>query len=107
MLTQGGRHHELLDAGLQKIAGFLGEEEVKSRVAELMVRHARLEWPKVVGMVDMVTPVARIADGLADKLSASVLGELREVSRSPSTRCACATRSGWRASSSACAATPS
>src|SRR5207249_2511490 len=27
MLTQGGRHHELLDAGLQKIGGFLGEDE--------------------------------------------------------------------------------
>jgi uncharacterized membrane-anchored protein YjiN (DUF445 family) len=48
-----------------------------------MVRHARKEWPKVVGMVDMVTPVARIADGLADKLSASVLGELRDVLAQP------------------------
>jgi uncharacterized membrane-anchored protein YjiN (DUF445 family) len=83
VLTQGGRHHELLDAGLQKVAGFLAEDEVKSRVAELMVRHARKEWPKVVGMVDMVTPVARIADGLADKLSASVLGELRDVLAQP------------------------
>jgi uncharacterized membrane-anchored protein YjiN (DUF445 family) len=83
VLTEGGRHHELLDAGLQKVAGFLAEEEVKSRVAELMVRHARKEWPKVVGVVDMVTPVARIADGLADKLSASVLGELRDVLAQP------------------------
>jgi uncharacterized membrane-anchored protein YjiN (DUF445 family) len=83
LLTQGGRHHELLDAGLQKVAGFLAEDEVKSRVAEVMVRHARKEWPKVVGMVDMVTPVARIADGLADKLSASVLGELRDVLAQP------------------------
>jgi uncharacterized membrane-anchored protein YjiN (DUF445 family) len=83
VLTQGGRHHELLDAGLQKVAGFLAEEEVKSRVAEVMVRHARKEWPKIVGMVDMVTPIARIADGLADKLSASVLGELRDVLAQP------------------------
>jgi uncharacterized membrane-anchored protein YjiN (DUF445 family) len=83
LLTHGGRHHELLDAGLQKVAGFLAEDEVKSRVAELMVRHARKEWPKVVGMVDLVTPVARIADGLADKLSASVLGELRDVLAQP------------------------
>ncbi len=83
LLTQGGRHHELLDAGLQKIGGFLAEDEVKQRVSELMVRHARKEWPKVIGMVEMVTPVARIADGLADKLSASVLGELREVLAQP------------------------
>ena len=83
MLTQGGRHHELLDAGLEKIGGFLGEDEVRARVSELMVRHARKEWPKIVGMVELVTPVARMADGLADKLAASVLGELREVLAQP------------------------
>jgi uncharacterized membrane-anchored protein YjiN (DUF445 family) len=83
MLTQGGRHHELLDAGLEKIGGFLAEDEVRARVSELMVRHARKEWPKVVGMVELVTPVSRMADGLADKLSASVLGELRDVLAQP------------------------
>jgi len=83
LLTQGGRHHELLDAGLEKIGGFLAEDEVKSRVSELMVRHARKEWPKVVGMVELVTPVARMADSLASRLSASVLGELREVLAQP------------------------
>ena len=82
-LTQGGRHHELLDAALQKVGGFLAEDEVRSRVSELMVRHARKEWPKVVGMVELVTPVARIADGLADRLAASVLGELRDVLAQP------------------------
>ncbi len=83
LLTQGGRHHELLDAGLEKIGGFLGEDEVKARVSELMVRHARKEWPKVIGMVELVTPVARMADGLAGQLAASVLGELREVLAQP------------------------
>jgi uncharacterized membrane-anchored protein YjiN (DUF445 family) len=83
LLTQGGRHHELLDAGLQKLGGFLAEDEVKARVSGLMVRHARKEWPKVLGMVELVTPVARIADGLADQLSASVLGELRDVLAQP------------------------
>jgi uncharacterized membrane-anchored protein YjiN (DUF445 family) len=83
LATQGGRHHELLDAGLQKIGAFLAEDEVRTRVSELMVRHARMEWPKVVGMVELVTPVARIADGLADKLSASVLHELRDVLAQP------------------------
>ena len=83
LLTQDGRHHELLDAGLEKIGGFLGEDEVRARVSALMVRHARKEWPKVIGMVELVTPVARMADGLADKLSASVLGELREVLAQP------------------------
>ena len=83
LLTRDGRHHELLDAGLEKIGGFLAEDEVKARVSELMVRHARKEWPKVVGMVELVTPVARMADSLASRLSASVLGELRDVLAQP------------------------
>jgi uncharacterized membrane-anchored protein YjiN (DUF445 family) len=33
--------------------------------------------------VELVTPVARIADGLADRLAASVLGELRDVLAEP------------------------
>jgi uncharacterized membrane-anchored protein YjiN (DUF445 family) len=83
LLTEGGRHHELLDVGLQKVAGFLGEDEVKTRVAELMVRRARREWPKVVGMVDIVTPVEGIATNLAERLASSVMGELREVLAQP------------------------
>ena len=83
LLTQGGRHHELLDAALVKVGDLLAEDEVKARVSALMVRHARKEWPKIVGMVELVTPAGRIADNLADKLSASVLGELREVMAQP------------------------
>ena len=83
LLTQGGRHHELLDTALQKLGDLLAEDEIKARVSELMVRHARKEWPKVLGMVELVTPAARIADGLADKMSASVLGELRDVLAQP------------------------
>ena len=50
LLTQGGRHHELLDAALQKVGAFLAEDEIKMRVSELMVRHARKEWPAQVGI---------------------------------------------------------
>ncbi|HEX7636925.1 MAG TPA: DUF445 domain-containing protein, partial [Burkholderiaceae bacterium] len=83
VLTRGGRHNELLDAGLRRLGALLAEDEVKARVSALMVRHARKEWPKVVGMVELVTPAGRIADGLADRLSTSLLEELREVLAQP------------------------
>ncbi len=83
LLTRDGRHHELLDAALVKLGELLEEDDVRARVSALMVRHARKEWPKAVGMVEFVTPAGRVADRLADQLSASVLGELREVLAQP------------------------
>lgn len=83
LLTQNGRHHQLLDAGLQQLSAFLLQDEVKARVSQLMVKHARKEWPKIIGTLEMVTKVDDLADGLADKLSGSMLAELREVLAQP------------------------
>ena len=79
LLTQNGRHHELLDAGLQKLSEFLLQEDVKVRVSQLMLKHARKEWPKIIGTLEMVANVPELADNLADRLGASMLTELREV----------------------------
>ena len=83
LLTQNGRHHQLLDAGLQQLSAFLLQDEVKARVSQLMLKHARKEWPKIIGTLEMVANVPDLADGLADKLSASMLTELREVLAQP------------------------
>lgn len=83
LLTQNGRHHQLLDAGLQQLSAFLLQDEVKAKVSQLMVKHARKEWPKIIGALEMVTKVDDLADGLADKLSGSMLAELREVLAQP------------------------
>jgi uncharacterized membrane-anchored protein YjiN (DUF445 family) len=79
LLTQNGRHHQLLDAGLQKLAEFLMEDAVKARVAQLMLKHARKEWPKIVGTLELVANVPDLAERLAERLSISLLEELREV----------------------------
>ncbi|MBG6071511.1 uncharacterized membrane-anchored protein YjiN (DUF445 family) [Polaromonas sp. CG_9.7] len=79
LLTQNGRHHELLEAGLHKLSGYLLQDEVKAKVAQLMLKHARKEWPKIIGTLEMVANVSELADNLADKLSASMLDELRDV----------------------------
>ncbi len=83
LLTQNGRHHELLDAGLNKLAEYLLQDEVKATVSALMLKHARKEWPKIIGTLGMVTKVTELADSLADKLSVSILTELREVLAQP------------------------
>ncbi|MCX7279615.1 MAG: DUF445 domain-containing protein [Burkholderiales bacterium] len=83
LLTQGGRHHALLDAGLVRVGKYLAQDEVKATVAQLLLKHVRKEWPKVVGMVDAVASTSKLADSMAEKLSASALEELREVLAQP------------------------
>ncbi len=83
LLTQGGRHNALLDAGLVKVGEYLAQDEVKATVAQLLLKHVRKEWPKVVGMVDAVASTSKLADSMAEKLSASALEELREVLAQP------------------------
>ena len=79
LLTKDGRHHELLDASLAQLSTFLQQDEVKARVSQLMLKHARKEWPKIISTLEVVTSVPDLADGLADRLSGSILTELREV----------------------------
>ena len=83
LLTQSGRHHQLLDAGLQQLATFLAQDEVKANVSQLMLKHARREWPKIIATLEVVANVPNLADSLADRLSASLLDELHEVLAQP------------------------
>ena len=83
LLTQNGRHHQLLDAGLQQLAKFLAQDEVKANVSQLMLKHARREWPKIVATLEFVANVPNLADSLADRLSVSLLDELNEVLAQP------------------------
>jgi uncharacterized membrane-anchored protein YjiN (DUF445 family) len=83
VLTRDGRHQELLDATLDKVADYLGQDDVRKRVSERMVKHARMEWPAMIGVVNAIKPIDAIADSLADKLAQALMTELREVLRQP------------------------
>ena len=83
LLTQNGRHHQLLDAGLYKLSEFLLQDEVKARVSQLLLKHARKEWPKIIATLELLTNLPELSDSLADRLSASMLAELREVLSQP------------------------
>jgi uncharacterized membrane-anchored protein YjiN (DUF445 family) len=79
LLTADGRHQALLDEALTRLAGYLDNEAVKQRASDLMVKHARKEWPRLVGTVDFVRPVEGIADNLADRIARALLDELNEI----------------------------
>ena len=83
VLTRDGRHQALLDAALERLAAYLGDDEVKTRVSTLLVKHARKEWPRVVGAVDLLGSTEGIGDRLAERLALALTEELREVLSSP------------------------
>ena len=83
LLTQAGRHHALLDAGLRKVADYVATDEVKAVVAGLLLRHVRKEWPLVSSVVDKIASTNDMAGSFAEKLSHSALSELSDVLAQP------------------------
>jgi uncharacterized membrane-anchored protein YjiN (DUF445 family) len=83
LLTQDGRHHALLDAGLNKVGQWLERDEVKAVVASLLLKHVRQEWPLMAGMVDKISSTSDMAHSFAEKLSRSALAELQDVLAQP------------------------
>lgn len=83
LLTADGRHQALLDEALTRLARYLDGEAVKRRASALMVKHARREWPKLVGTVNWIKPVEGIADSLAERIAHAMLDELNEILSQP------------------------
>ncbi|MFT4196773.1 MAG: DUF445 family protein [Pseudoxanthomonas sp.] len=83
LLTADGRHQDLLDAGLQRIARWLAAPAVKAQASALIVRYARREWPRIVGTVDYIKPIEEIGDRLAERIAAAALEELQTVLSTP------------------------
>lgn len=83
LLTADGRHQALLDEALRRLGAYLDDEAVKQRASGLLVKHARKEWPRLVGTVDFVKPVEGIADSLADRIARALLDELNEILSQP------------------------
>lgn len=79
MLTQGGRHQQLLDAALGYVAEKLQEPEVRSKVAERVVNWLKSEhkWKQ------MVMPTDWIGEQAATAASAGLNSFLDEIARSP------------------------
>lgn len=83
LLTRDGRHQRLLDQALQRLANYLASDEVRQRASDLLLKHARKEWPRIVGAVDLVSSTDDMADRLADKLAMALINELHDVLSQP------------------------
>lgn len=83
LLTRDGRHQRLLDEALRRMAVYLDQEDVKERASDLLLKHARKEWPRIIGAVGMVSSTDAMADKLADKLARALIDELHDVMSQP------------------------
>jgi uncharacterized membrane-anchored protein YjiN (DUF445 family) len=83
LLTRDGRHRQLLDAALERMSGYLGQEEVRARASDLLVKYARREWPRIIGTVDRISSVGGMADRLADRLAQALMQELQDILSTP------------------------
>lgn len=83
LLTADGRHQALLDEALRRLGRYLDDPALKQRASRLLVKHARREWPRLVGTVDRVKPVDGIADNLAERIAHALLEELNEILLQP------------------------
>ncbi|NGM86826.1 DUF445 domain-containing protein [Parapusillimonas sp. SGNA-6] len=83
LLTRDGRHQRLLDEALRRMAGYLEHDEVKDRASGLLLKHARKEWPRIIGAVGLVSSTDTMADKLAEKLARALINELHDVLSQP------------------------
>lgn len=83
LLTRDGRHQRLLDEALQRMARYLDRDSVKERASDLLLKHARKEWPKIIGAVGLVSSTDTMADKLAEKLARALINELHDVLSHP------------------------
>lgn len=83
LLTRDGRHQRLLDEALRRMAGYLEHDDVKDRASALLLKHARKEWPRIIGAVGLVSSTDAMADKLAEKLARALINELHDVLSQP------------------------
>jgi len=83
LLTADGRHQRVLDEGLQRLARWLEQPEVKERASQLIVRYIQREWPTLSSTVNWIKPIDEIGDSLAERLAGAVLEEMQQVLAEP------------------------
>lgn len=83
LLTCDGRHQRLLNEVLQRLGDYLGDEQVKQRVAAIVLRYAEREWPSLLKVVGVVTSVDDLSDKLADRLARALVDEVQSILSQP------------------------
>lgn len=68
---------------LQRLGDYLGDEQVKQRVAAIVLRYAEREWPSLLKVVGVVTSVDDLSDKLADRLARALVDEVQSILSQP------------------------
>lgn len=83
LLTEGGRHQQLLDEALGQLRRYLSKPEVKQLFAKKMVSYVEAEWPKIALLVNTVSSTDKLAAPMADKLALELMNEIEHVLSEP------------------------
>ncbi|MDH0865165.1 DUF445 domain-containing protein [Mitsuaria sp. GD03876] len=83
VMTQSGRHQDVLDGALSKLRDYLATPEVRTLVAARLVKFARAQWPKATSLVDTIANVDKMADSLSDKLALQLVEEVQTALSQP------------------------
>lgn len=79
LLTKDGRHHQLLDAALERVADYLQSAETRAAIATKLVGATRREYPKIVAIVDTFYGVDKLGGSLAEKVARELVDEVQEA----------------------------
>lgn len=83
VLTEGGHHQRVLNAGLVQIGRWIDQPNVREYITEKLSGMARREFPKMTWLVDKVHSTDEIAAALSGKLANAIIDELQEVLNEP------------------------
>lgn len=82
-LAQSSHHEEVLNLALGKVGDWVGQDGVRTYVAERVADVARKEFPKLLWVSDRLNRTQDIADGLARRLAEAMVDEVQTVLRDP------------------------
>lgn len=82
-LSQSSHHQEVLNLALGKVGDWVGQDGVRTYVAERVADVARKEFPKLLWVSDRLNRTQDIADGLARRLAEAMVDEVQKVLRDP------------------------
>ena len=83
VLTRGGHHQKVLNAGLSQIAAWMGQPGVRDFITEKLIVMARQEFPKLTWLADKLDYTEDLAVSLSTRLANAIIDEVQDVLNTP------------------------
>ncbi|MBL8482908.1 MAG: DUF445 domain-containing protein [Rhodocyclaceae bacterium] len=82
-LTAGGRHQQLLDAALQKLAAWLSEADTQSALAAMIIEMADREYPRALKALGVITDTGEFSRRVAAGIAQGVQTWMQDIATKP------------------------